>query len=224
MIEMNIKRMPKLLIRHIMEQPLIFIIVGLISAGLVNCASVQKPRLEIPNEPWVQIYFEHEGAASKSINQLTSEAKMQSLRTIELRGDDLEVRIWVGFGLQGVDGLVLRRSSSQWTAIHLHGMADRPPFPASQQHLEPPASGWETLWQKVTAAGILTLPDAASLQCDPAGKDGTSYVVEINTSGTYRTYRYHEPHHANCNEARQMLGIGDILTDELELKEFSLDE
>lgn len=206
-----------MLIRQIIKQLVLLMIVGLVAGGLVNCTRMQKTKLEIPNERWVSIYFEHEGLASKSINQLTREANMANLRTLELPGDDLEVRVWNGFALNGVDGLVLRRSSGQWSAIHLHGMAARPPFPASQHKLEPPKSGWEAMWQGLTDARILTLPDAVSLQCDPGGLDVPSYVIEINTNQTYRTYRY--PIHADCDDARQMFRIGTILADELGLEE-----
>lgn len=78
------------------------------------------------------------------------------------------------------------------------------------------------MWRELTDSGLLTLPDAASIQCDPRGKDGTSYVVEINMNRTYRTYMYRDPQYANCNEAKQMLRIGKIITDELGLKEFDL--
>ena len=103
-----------MLIRQIIKQLVLLMIVGLVAGGLVNCTRMQKTKLEIPNERWVSIYFEHEGLASKSINQLTREANMANLRTLELPGDDLEVRVWNGFALNGVDGLVLRRSSGQW--------------------------------------------------------------------------------------------------------------
>ncbi|HKO60487.1 MAG TPA: hypothetical protein VJV03_04950 [Pyrinomonadaceae bacterium] len=210
--------MPKRLARHIVELFVLSMSVGC----LAHCTRVQEPRLEIPNEAWVPIFFEGTGAASKPINELTREAKLPSLRTIRMRGDDLEVRVWVGFGLQGVDGLVLRRSSNQWSAIHLHGMADRPPFPSSQQKLDAPKSGWEAAWRKLVEAGILTLPDASELRCRTYIKDGTSYIVETNMNSTYRTYLYDNPKYARCNEARQMIRIGEMIGDEFSLDNFMI--
>ncbi|MGH9904401.1 MAG: hypothetical protein ACRD8U_02325 [Pyrinomonadaceae bacterium] len=208
-------------IRLIVALSIFLLGVGSTACWLIN-RTAQEPRVMIPNENWVPIFFEATGAASKSINELTKEADLPSLRTVVLLNDDLEIRVWIGFGLQGVDGLVLRRSSNQWSGIHLHGMAERPPFPNSQQKLEAPKSGWETVWQRLTDAGILTLPDAASLLCDPGGKDGTSYVVEINMNRMYRTYMYHDPDYANCNEAKQMMRIGEIIDEEFGLEEFRI--
>ena len=178
----------------------------------------------IPDAGWVPIFFEATGFGTKSINQLTNDANLPSLRTVLLPDDDLEARVWVGFGVRGVDGLMLRRSDGRWSAIHLHGMSERPPFPNSQETLVAPRSGWETAWQRLRDAGILTLPDAATLQCDPGGVDGTSYVVEINVNKTYRTYRYHDPNYAKCDEAKQMARIGEIIADEFGLEEFRLGE
>jgi hypothetical protein len=83
---------------------------------------------------------------------------------------------------------------------------------------------FESLWQRLTGAGILTLPDSSTLECDTYGKDGTNYIVEINMNKTYRTYRYHDPNHAACGEAKQMVKIGEIVASEFGLQNFSLVE
>lgn len=208
---------------HLHVALFIFILGVCLTGGLlVSCTHQQEPRVIIPSENWVPIFFEATGAASKSINEVTKEANLPRLRTTLLPNDDLEIRVWIGFGLQGVDGLVLRRSSTRWSGIHLHGMGERPPFPSFQQKLEMPKSGWEIMWQRLTNAGMLTLPDAAAVECDPGGKDGTSYVVEINMNKTYRTYMYHDPDYAKCNEAKQVLKIGEIIGEEFGLDEFRI--
>jgi hypothetical protein len=191
-------------------------------AWLKNLSPKQEPRVLIPDAPWVRIFFESTGLASKSINERTKEANLPSLRAILWPDDDLEVRVWTGFGLQGVDGLILRRSSNQWSAIYLHGMAQRPPFPNSQSSLGPPKSGWEPAWQRLSAAQIVTLPDASTLECGDEGTDGTSFVVEINMNRTYRTYRYHDLDYMKCEEAKQMGRIGEIIADEFGLDNFRI--
>jgi hypothetical protein len=168
--------------------------------------------------------FEATGLASKSINERTKESNLASLRTISLPDEDLEVRVWIGFGLQGVDGFILRRSSNQWSALYLNGMAERPPFPNSQVALGAPKSGLEPAWQSLMRTGIVTLPDAAAVGCDNHGKDGTSYVVEINMNKTYRTYQYHDPNYAKCDEAKQMVKIGELIADEFGLPNFKISE
>ena len=101
-------------------------------------------------------------------------------------------------------------------------MAERSPFPNDLETLVGPKSGWETTWQELLNSGILTLPDASSTQCNKVGLDGTGYVVEINENKTYRTYMYHDPELAKCDESGQMVTIGKIIADEFNLKEFDV--
>ena len=213
---------------HEMRKPSIYLTVALVAfvfAGSIALVwlfnrSPKQPQVIIPDAAWPAIFFEKKGLASKSINEITSESNLSNLRGISLRGTDLEVRVWVGLGLNGTDGFVLRRSSDRWSALSLHGMAERPPFPQIKKILDVPKSGWETAWQRLVNEGILTLPDATSLQCDPGGLDGTTYIVEINMNGSYRTYMYHDPDYAKCDEAKRMTHIGRIIAEEFGLNAF----
>lgn len=180
-----------------------------------------KNKLEIPDQNWVPQIFERTGIASKPINQRAAESNLPLLKTVVLPNSDLEIRVWVGFGITGVDGLVLRRSADQWSAIHLHGMARREPFPNSQENLGSPKSGWQQLWKQLSDAGVLTLVDSFSIECNPGVLDGKSYVVETNTNRTYRTYAYPNPRYAKCEQAKQMVKIGEIISTEFGLDEFS---
>ena len=147
-----------------------------------------------------------------------------------LPSGDLEVRVWVGFGLTGEDGFILKRSANEWSAIHLGRRSEQPSFSKSQENLAAPKSGWDRAWQKLVDAGILTLPDAEALHCNPEVMDGTNYIVEINHDKTYRSYRYLTPWdekpqpgvYTPCKEAKQMLAIGKIIADEYGLKRFDL--
>jgi hypothetical protein len=53
--------------------------------------------------------------------------------------------------------------------------------------------------------------------CRVGGRDGMSYVVEINSDRTYRTYMYDNPFYAKCDEAKRMMKIGEIVADEFGL-------
>ena len=177
--------------------------------------NLEMPTRATPEARWEPIFF-------KAINDHTSQAKIPELRTVLLTGDDFEIRVWVGFGINGVDGIILRHSSHQWTAVHLHGMSERPPFVLNVSNLEAPRSGWEVAWQRLTQAGILTLPDASVVGCNTHRFDGTNYVVEINEYSRYRTYLYDNPTYSQCAEARQTLKIGEILAEEFNLREFKI--
>jgi hypothetical protein len=174
--------------------------------------------LIVPNAAWEPFLF-------KTIDERTAESGLPRLRTIRLTDDDFELRIWVGFGQNGEDGLVLRRSAGQWSALHLHGMFETYPPSKYQQALSTPKSGWETMWRKLTDAKILSLSDASTVAgCDTFINDGTSYVVEFSAREAYRTYRYANPIYAKCDEAKQVINIGQIITEEFGLGEFSVME
>jgi hypothetical protein len=168
--------------------------------------------------------------SSPFANERLAEVKLQNLRTVLLPDGDFEVRVWIGFGLNGEDCLILRYFSGQWSALHLQGMADAPPFPNSLAPLPLPKSGWNKTWQKLIDAGILRLPDAAEVKCEPGVTDGISYVVESNINMIYRTYAYgnpwydRPPWYNRCNEAKQMIMIGKIIGEEFGLGQFDLSD
>jgi hypothetical protein len=174
-------------------------------------------QLIIPKDGWESIFFE-------SINERTKIANLPSLRSDALPENDLEVRVWHGFGITALEGFVLKRAAGQWSAIHLEGTRPRLPESEYQKKLQPPKSGWETCWRRLVDAGILTLPDASERQCSAGIDDGMSYVVEFNSGGTYRTYLYDNPSYAKCNEAKQMIKIGNIISEEFEVPEMSTNE
>ena len=183
--------------------------VAVTAVWLINRPSRTKI---MPAGNWEAIFFE-------GINKRTNAANLPALRTLNLPYGDLEARLWVGFGVGGEDGIILRRSSKRWSALHIHGMYNRDP-PAKYQEqskLGVPKSGWEKMWQRLVDAGILTLPDASEIGCNTYIVDGVCYVVETNTNKTYRTYMYDNPQYAKCGEAKQMIEISEILFDEFGL-------
>jgi hypothetical protein len=184
---------------------------------LSNPAATPRPlQVNLPKSGWVPIFFE-------AINRRASIAGLSDLRTTALPNDDLEIRIWHGFGLTALHGFILRRSSATWSAVYLGGgFTD-----STSEHtreLQPPKSGWEQFWQSLQTAGISSLPDADELQCNPGVNDGMSYVVELNSQGTYRTYMYENPSFAKCPSAQQMIRIGNTIAEEFGVKELGTEK
>lgn len=189
---------------------------------------------DIPNANWVKIYFD--GFESRSANlDNPNEVRIRKhsglddfaiqngfsiLRDTVLPEGDLEVRVWVGFGVYGNDGLVLKRISGNWSAVIFRKMLchdeNRGGF-----DLEMPKSGWKATWQKLVDAEILTLPDSSKLKYKNGVNDGKSYVVETNSDYLYRTYNYSNPDSENLKETEQMMEIGQIIADEFGLESFS---
>ena len=166
---------------------------------------------------------------SPYINDRLAKVNLPSLRTVLPPDGDFEVRVWIGLGGNGEDCLILRNFSGQWSAIHLQGMAESTPFSNSLTPLSSPKSGWNMAWQRLIGAGILSLPDASEVKCNPKLLDGIGFVVESNINMTYRTYSYSNPWYEapwykRCNEARQIILIGKIIGEEFGLKRFDLSD
>ncbi|MFL6228258.1 MAG: hypothetical protein ACJ741_05730 [Pyrinomonadaceae bacterium] len=174
-------------------------------------------KLIIPKDTWEPIFFEE-------INKRAKVAKLHDLRSTALPGDDLEIRVWKGFGLSPLEGLVLKRTSGRWSALHLAGIRRGMTPSEYQQQLSLPKSGWDSFWKRMTEEGILILPDSSELKGEKRIEDGVSYVVEINTDHTYRTYYYGNPDWQTWKEAKQMMKISNIIAAEFGLRGFIIEE
>lgn len=172
---------------------------------------VHHLRLIIPHARWEPFFF-------RSLDEHLSNIGLPSLRTVKLSDNDIEVRIWYDVLPQSINGIVLRRSSDRWSAVHIHGMYQHPHFQVEQEPLAAPMSGWQMAWGRLISLGLLTLPDESELQCRPDVLDGVGIVVEINMNRTYTTYRYSNPQLAECTEAKRMLKISEMVMDEFGLE------
>ncbi len=200
---------------------------AILIALMASCSSLPSPQgnkatpvptrqlqLNVPKDTWESIFF-------KAIDERAKLSNLKTLRSAALPGDDLEVRVWHGFGLKALEGFVLRRSAGRWSAIHLDGVTRKVASTESQKNLEAPKSGWDACWQRLQDAGILMLPDAAAIGCSTMIKDGMSYVVEYNHDGIYRTYMYDNPDYAKCDEAKRVINVGNIISEEFGVPEMA---
>lgn len=194
-----------------------------------NKSEVQKSptpekelKLIIPNAGWEKIFFNGiDENDVRGINKVASLDGFSKLRETILPENDFEMRVWVGFGLFGIDGFILKRTSDNWSATALKRMLCHLENRA-KVNLAEPKSGWENFWQKLVNEGILTLPDSSELKKYGSGVvDGKSYVVELNKEFVYRTYKYSNPKYVKLKEAKHMVNIGNIIADEFGLESFS---
>lgn len=161
----------------------------------------QKTQIILPNATWEQIFF-------RGINQATNLGGLTELRKTRLGNSDVEIRVWRGFSLSQLEGVILKRIDGQWSALYLKTDAPTEFKKIEIRELNPPKSGWESFWKQITDKGILTLPDASEINCEDGGFDRINYVVEINQNKVYRTYRYSN---GKCPEVKQMEEIGEII-------------
>jgi len=169
--------------------------------------SSPKPlELNIPKDPWEPLFF-------KAIDESAALSGLRSLRSYRLADGDFEIRVWHGFGVTALRGFVLTRVNGQWSAVLLRAIP-RNGASNESQPLREPKSGWEASLRRLEQAGLFTLPDAIAIHCLAGVNDGAGYVVEFNRDGVYRTYMYENPDYARCNEAKRMIQIGDIISEE----------
>lgn len=167
----------------------------------------QKIKVEVPDSRRSEIFF-------RVIDKTTEIGGLEQLRKVRLTGDDIEVRIWRGFGLGNLEGVILKSTNDQWRAFHVKANDYIEPQQADVKELNPPKSGWEFFWKNLTKQGLLTLRDPSEVNCEDAGIDGTGYVVEINQNKFYRTYRMREG--GECSGVRQMEKIDDLIGEEFD--------
>lgn len=174
--------------------------------------TLQEPKLIVPKATWEPIFF-------RSIDERAGIGGLPSLRTKRLPAADIEVRVWNGFGLTYLEGVVLRRKAETWSASWL------PPTPPAKkalgmtQAISLSPDEFEALWSRLQSLDLLELPDDSELPQDGTHVlDGMSHVVEIQKDGLYRTYHYGNPtYHPTWPEAKQMIAIVDTLESRLGL-------
>src|SRR5687768_11847374 len=180
------------------------IVLGL---ALTSCAThidqqavppVRAPELAesaiVTNRSWKPSFF-------YDIDKRAKISKLKKLETAKVANDDLEVRIWYGFGLSPIEGLVIKRSSGRWSALHVARVNPKRPHANHDEALNPPRSGWDACWKRLSDTGIFTLPDAPSLGEEQVAPNALSYVVECYSAGIYRTYLYTGPESSSHPEA-----------------------
>src|SRR5205823_5300489 len=140
------------------------------------------------------------------------------LKTANQAQGDVEVRVWYGFGLIALEGFVIKRNNNQWSAFHLKADHYSTVYTkrVARIQLAAPKSGWEQCWVRLVNAGVLSLPSGTEGP-DP---DVEAFYVETMDSGTYRNYEYITPQYSDTSNAKRMLAIGDIISDEFGLKRF----
>jgi hypothetical protein len=159
-----------------------------------------------------------DGVLSRDIDRVAKVARLSSLRSSKLAQEDVEVRVWYGFGLILLEGFVIKRINNHWTAFHLKADGNNPRYikRVTRIQLPAPKSDWGKCWQRLADAGILSLPSGTQ-QPDP---DAEAFYVEINDAGSYRNYEYVSPEYSESPNAKRMLAVGDIISEEFGLARF----
>ena len=154
----------------------------------------------------------------RDVDRVSKLAGLASLRSSRLPQADVEAHVWYGFGLILLEGFAIKRTANQWDAFHLKADGANPSYIAKVARIKLPApkSGWENCWQRLADAGILDLPSGTQGP-DP---DAEAFYVETMAHGSYRNYQYISPDYSDTLNAKRMLAIGDIISEEFGLARF----
>jgi hypothetical protein len=170
----------------------------------------QEPtnRLIIPNARVDKLYF-------GTIDLVTQSGGLSRLRQTVLSPGDLEVRVWKGFSLSPLEGVILNRKEGNWTAQHVREIRSEEGIDAQVTEIGAPQSGWNLFWNEVTQQGLTSLSPPTDERCSNSVIDGTSYVVEISQDGTYRNGAFHLGLN-DCPESEQMEKVGQYIGGEID--------
>ena len=152
----------------------------------------------------------------ETIDERTKTAGIKALRSYAIEKDDVEIRVWAGFGLTTSEGYVFKRQKGEWSALKLSSRYIDHKLIDLTTPLGQPLHGWDALWQSLRVHRILTLPDAELIDCNGHMEDGFSFVVEARRGQDYRTYMY-ENADGRCVEAGEMSQIYRTIQDEFDL-------
>lgn len=156
---------------------------------------------------WEPIFF-------REINGRIEGTGIKSLRDQEMPPRSREVRVWVGFGVAPLKGVILRQNGEDWSASYLPPSDSTSRAPLAARPLPAPKSGWQALHEKLEGLGIYTLPDAADIGAANTYPDAVGAVVEIKTPDLYRTYKYGGLQPTDKPEIKNVIEILTSLSDE----------
>jgi hypothetical protein len=101
----------------------------------------------------------------------------------------------------------LKRIQGQWSELLFHPDGEKGAQLRIENHPMLLGEG-DGLWNKLTAEGILNLPDGDCLKGYYGVTDGVGFMVEINLNGAYRIYLYANPKFQHeLPEPKQMVKI-----------------
>jgi len=86
--------------------------------------------------------------AFEEIDNVAAKAGKRNLRAIQLDANDIEIRVWGGFGRTGTQGFILNRTGKQWAAVVIRPEFKKPrTWKFNVVSLAEPSQSWDKAWQ-----------------------------------------------------------------------------
>lgn len=127
-----------------------------------------------------------------TLNKILISSGIKPLAESKTDAETIEIRVWVGFGIVNLRGVILRKSSDSFKALYLNEDPDRNSFVISE--LNPGNLNYESFIQQLQSLGLLQIPDECELiyKREPE-EDADSIVIEVRMGDNYRAIMYENP-------------------------------
>lgn len=182
---------------------------AILNYGLVSqLNSSSRLQKQLTTKRWEKVFF-------KEIDKRIENTTIISLHDKLLSPNSKEVRLWIGFDLQPLKGVILENIDDNWTAKYIPPINDIPESSKKSYLMLTPKSGWASFLARLENSDIFTLPDASEIGDDNIIGDARSIVIEIKTSDSYRNYMYNDLDTAKSEEAKKVLEITNSVSEEL---------
>ena len=157
-----------------------------------------------------------------TVNERLKGTGMKPLRFEKLPPGSRQVRVWAGFDLRPLSGIILTQRNGEWAALYIPPLEEASnrselTYQDLIKSLPPPQSGWASFWERLEALGIYTLPDATEVGALNSYFDARVVVVEVKTPDSYRNYLYNGLATAKAPEAKKMSEIAETLSKEFRI-------
>lgn len=154
---------------------------------------------------------------SKIVDKILVNSSKKSSSKQKLSGEELEIRIWCGFGARPIRGISLQNKKRIFSAIYFDELGE-------SKYLTPPLSGWDVLWNKLNDLNILDLPNDNEVGAVEPFPDSEVVFVEIFNNQGYRSYSYNYPCYSKITEGKKVVQIMKTISDELKVKLLDCEE
>ena len=148
------------------------------------------------------------------VREIAAGLGLSDLAQSQSAPSDLEVRLWHGFGLFGVHGLIVTRQGPRWSAITVTPGPPQMHPPTRVRYISSRLAdtvSWATTWAAVQQLGLERLPPVPLRDPTIMVNDGNSYVMEWRDGNRYRTAVYGNPQVFKTADDTLMQAIADSL-------------
>lgn len=175
----------------------LLLLVVVATVAVAACGFVRtRPVRQEPVADWEPVVFGEYSETSKGLDNFAKLARFSPLRDELKYPDDIEIRVWRGFGLGNLEMVALRFHDEKWSGIYAIADDHVNYTNVTTKPLPVPRGGWKWFGEQLDQLGIYELDSAYYESCRQS-IDGISNLLELSRNGIYRT-AWHPSRAKNC--------------------------